>query len=95
MAKEITVGTMVKRNDDIVEANIDGETVMMSIDSGEYFGLDPIATKIWNDIESRQKVTAICERLQNDFDVSPEQCQTDVLNFLNALSEKSIIEISV
>ena len=43
----IDLEATVARNDDIIFSDMGEETVMMSIDKGEYYGLDPVGRRIW------------------------------------------------
>ena len=77
----------------MVSSSMDGETVMMSIENGEYYGLDPIGSRIWEIIENPIEVTKLIEMLLDEFEVSREQCQEDTLEFLNHLFEKKLLTI--
>ena len=94
MSTTISTNSIIQRNEGIVQAEIDGETVMMSIDSGEYYGLDPVASRIWAIIENPLSVQALKEKLLNEYDVSEEQCQSDVLKFLGEMVENNVITLS-
>ncbi len=80
----------IKRTDDIVQAEIDCETVMMSIENGSYYGLDPIASRIWELIEMPTTVDAICSQLIQEYKVSKEECQKDVITFLSDMVEQKV-----
>ncbi len=94
MVEKITLTSIAQRNHNIVEASIDGETVMMSIENGQYYGLDSIASRIWALLEKPEKVEDICLQLLESYDVSKEQCETEVLQFLDTLKDNNIIEVS-
>jgi len=95
MTQAINTNSIIQRNDDIVQAEIDGEIVMMSIENGEYYGLDIIASRIWEIIETPLKIIAICEQLLTEYDVTEETCQTDVIEFLNNMAENKIVIVTV
>lgn len=86
--------TRVSRQKDVVIAELDGKTVMMSLENGEYYGLDEVASAIWNGIENPVTVSNLVNTLVKEYKVSVEQCQTDVLEFLEKLYNKQLIEIS-
>jgi len=86
--------TRVSRQKDVVIAELDGKTVMMSLENGEYYGLDEVASAIWNGIEKPVTVSNLVNTLVKAYKVSVEQCQTDVLEFLEKLYNKQLIEIS-
>jgi hypothetical protein len=93
MKDPIEIGTVITRTDEIISADMDGETVMMSIEQGNYYGLNPIGSRIWELIEAPVSVSSLCDTLQAEFDVCPETCQQDVLEFLNQLKNEEILEI--
>ncbi len=83
----------IQRNSEMVSTKMDGETVMMSIDNGEYYGLDSIGSRIWEILEKPIRVNALIEELLNEFEVDKEQCEADTLGFLNQLLEKKLLRI--
>ena len=89
----ITLNTTIKRNPELVASDMDGETVMMSIDNGEYFGLDPVGSRIWTLIENPVRIDKLIEQLLEEFDVTKEQCEIDTLEFLNQLQDKNLLII--
>ncbi len=91
---EITAETTISRNPDIIHTDMDGETVMMSIEQGEYYGLDKTATAIWELLESDLTVSDICEKLCEKYDVEAQQCQSDTIPFIQDMAEHNVIKIS-
>lgn len=91
--KTIDLQSTIARNEEIIFSDMGDETVMMSIDKGEYYGLDPMGRRIWELLEKPAQVNAICDTLCCEYNVTPEQCARDVLAFLNQLFEKEIIKI--
>jgi hypothetical protein len=90
---DIRIQTKVVRNQDIIFSDMDDETVMMSIEKGEYYGVNPVGRRIWELLETPSTTAGICEVLNEEYNVNPEQCCKDVLSFLVRLSEKDIIKI--
>jgi len=90
----ISLNSTIKRNPELVSSNVDGEKVMMSIESGEYFGLDSVGSRIWELIENPIQVEKLIELLLDEFDVEKEQCEADTVDFLDQLFEKRLIIIS-
>ena len=89
----IRMDSKIVRDNEIIFSEMDGETVMMSIEKGEYYGINPIGSRIWGLLDSPKKVSELCDTLLPDYDVTPEQCAQDVLSFLNRMAEKGIIKI--
>lgn len=74
-------------------AEIDGDTVMMNIETGHYFGLDDIGSAAWKAIEKPSPIASIQTSLLEQYDVSSEQCTRDLLTFLSELLEQRIIHL--
>jgi len=91
--EEISKDSIIKQTDDIVASEIDGETVMMSIENGRYYGLDLIGSHIWDLIKSPIKVADLINTLLEKYDVDGDTCQRDVLAFLNDLNQDNILVV--
>ena len=89
--QEISRESIIKQVDDIVASEIDGETVMMSIENGGYYGLDPIGSSVWELIETPIKVADLIDILLKKYDVDVETCEKDVLKFLNEINGENIL----
>jgi hypothetical protein len=91
--ENINVQLTITRNDDIIFSEMGDEIVMMSIDKGEYYGLDPVGKRIWELLEKPEPVSTVCDTLYREYDVAPDKCKQDVLVFLDQLFEKEIIKV--
>lgn len=89
----ITMDSRVVGDTGIVFNEMDGETIMMSIENGEYYGLNSIGSRIWKLLESPRTASEICDVLLPDYDVTREQCAHDVLLFLNRMAGKGVVKI--
>jgi hypothetical protein len=70
---------------------MDGEIVMMSVENGEYYGLDEIGSRIWELIEAPVSVDQLINSLMTEFDVNHEECLNDTLEFLEDLRAKDLL----
>ena len=55
----LNLNSIVARSEGLVTSNLDGEVVMMSIDNGKYYGLDAIASQIWELLETPCSIRAL------------------------------------
>ena len=90
----ITTESYIKRNNEVFASEIDNEVVMMNVESGKYYGMDAIGSRIWELIKEKVQVTEVIETLLEEYDVSWEQCRKDVLDFLNELYAQNLVEVS-
>lgn len=86
-----TKDTRLQRNEDIVSSEIDDETVMMDKDFENYFGLQDTGTEIWRLLEKPTTIQQICDCLSEKYEVSPEQCMSDIQPFIEDLLENEMI----
>lgn len=79
---------------DIVAAEMDGETLMMSIQNGMYYGLDEVGSRIWELISEPRRVSHLIDRLMEEYEVGRVPCQADTLDLLNQLYKEGLIRIA-
>ena len=80
------------RNSQIIDGSLDDSLVMMHIEKGKYFGLNPVGKRIWEILEQPKSFEEITDTLQAEFEVSIEQCKTDVQEFLDKMEKAEIIK---
>ena len=85
--------SVLVRSSGVLDADIDGEIVMMSIERGEYYGLDVIGSDIWAHLEKPLAVKELCSRLLKSYEVGPEDCRRDVVAFLETLLADVSLEL--
>ncbi len=84
----------ITRHSDMLSAEIGGEAIMMSIEKGAYFGLNPVATRIWDLIEQPKSVAALIQTITDEYEVSTEQATDDVQVFVADMIERGIAQIA-
>ena len=62
-------GTVVAQIEELVSSDLDGETVMMSIENGKYYGMDAIGSRVWALIKQPCSVSELCDILLTEFNV--------------------------
>ena len=90
---KIELATIVKQSTEQVSCNLNGEIAILNLKSTLYFGLDEVGACIWEAMGVPRKVSDVCKRVLERFDVGEEQCQADVLEFVGRLDEAGLIEI--
>ncbi|CAN5126073.1 PqqD family peptide modification chaperone [soil metagenome] len=88
----LNLQTLIKRSEHPLSSPIADELVMFDTQGGKYYGLNEIATEIWNRLEKPLSIGQLCNSLTKEFDVGTEQCRKEVLEFLPKLLEKGLIK---
>ena len=89
----IEPGTVVVASRDQVGSDLAGETVLLSMKTARYYGLADVGARIWSLVQDPISVSAICETISREYDVSPAQCHADVVPFLEQLDTHGLIEV--
>lgn len=84
--------TPLKPSPHAVESRLGDETVILHLESGTYFGLDGLGTRIWEQLKRGGDQQAICAAIAEEFDVTPAQVEADARLFLDQLLEHAILQ---
>jgi len=84
--------TCFQRNTDMVWADMDGETVMLSIDRGEYSGLGGIGPRIWELLAEPTTISDLVHQLVSEYDVSDDTCRRDTAEFVTELVKAGLAD---
>ncbi len=79
---------------DQVSSNIGDESVILQLDSGVYYGLNAVGTRIWSLMQTPVEVSAIRDTLIEEFDVEPQRCEDELLTLLNDMAAAGLIRVS-
>jgi len=90
---KLGINDIVTHSEDQVSTEIDGEVVLMGIESGNYYGFDEILSRIWNIIETPTSISSLIDQLIQEYDVDRNECETDVLSTLNELLKDDLISL--
>lgn len=71
-----------------------GESVILNLKNGMYYGLDALGSRIWTLLQQPQPVVALRDAIVAEYDVDAERCERDLLALLTNLAEVQLIEVS-
>ena len=91
MTLALLLSTAVMRDPDIIATDMDGETVMMSIEQGSYYGLSGVGPFLWEQLAEPLSVEELCRRVLEEFEIDQATCQADVSAFVDDLLEKGVL----
>ena len=75
-----------------VAAAVGQEVVLMNLDRGRCYGLGPTGTNLWQKMSSPVVVSDLLAALEREYDASPHQLETDVLQVLQQYADEGLIE---
>jgi hypothetical protein len=89
----IDESSVVVAADHQTSAEVDGESVILDLEEGIYYGLNPVGARIWSEIQKPTTVGEITTAITAEYDVDSEQCREDVISLLQDLHENDLIKI--
>jgi len=89
----VTMSSIVVATKDQVSSDLAGESILLSLKTANYYGLDQVGARIWELVQQPTPVTAVRDAILNEFDVDRERCERDVLELLRQLVAEGLIEV--
>ena len=78
-------------NPKVVSETIDGEVVMINLESGSYYSTDKIGAEIWSFIEQRNTPVEILHSMSQRYVGSPKDIEDAILDFMKQLTDEKLI----
>jgi hypothetical protein len=78
-----------------LSTNLAGEVVILGLEDGFYYGLEAIGARIWELLQTPQRVSDLVDRIVSDYDVTPATAEADLQALLEDLAARRLIDIDV
>lgn len=72
---------------------VDGEMVLLDMESENYFGLDEVGTAIWQGMQEKETLKEVLEVLLDQYEVEEEMLEQDLSDFVAKLVESGLVEV--
>jgi len=79
--------------DEVIFRELDGEAVVLNLDTGIYFGLEAVGTRIWRLLEEHMSLRLVLDTLVEEYEAPSDRLQGDLLAFVERLNGKGLIAI--
>ena len=87
------IETRISIPSDVLFHDLDGEAVLLNLQSGKYFGLDSIGTRIWNLIAEHHTLPVTYHILMEEYDVDAERLRADLLALVDQLAAHGLVSL--
>lgn len=77
--------------DDVVFRDLAGESVLLNLTTGTYFGLDAVGTRLWHLLKEQGSAEAAIATLQREYDVDERRLRQDVESLISRLLAKGLL----
>ena len=90
----VTLDTLLLRSDDVLFQEVGGEAVLLDLASEQYFGLDPVGTRIWELIDPGMPLRDIHGTLCKEYEAEPANIAADLLALAQSLVDAGLAKVS-
>ena len=88
LSDKVTIPTQV------MARTVGDETVILDLASGTYYGLDPVGARMWQLMSEGQPLTAVCDTLLDEYEVTREALEGDILRLTEELRAKGLVSLA-
>ena len=88
----VTPASVLTRSDDVLHQEVGGEAVLLDLASEQYFGLDPVGTRIWTLLDGSTSLEQVHAKLCAEYDADPTRIASDVMTLVQALLDAGLVK---
>jgi hypothetical protein len=81
----------IKLSPDVLYQELIDEAVLLNLTSEQYFGLDPVGTRIWQLLEENGDSEYVIAQMLQEYDVEEATLRCDLAAFIEKLSAAGLV----
>ncbi len=85
--------TLLRVADNVLKRTAGNETVLLDLDSEEFFGLDGVGARAFELFEEPRRLDAVVDTLLVEYDVDRETLTADVTDLVTALVTRNLLVV--
>lgn len=78
---------------DQMASEVAGETVILGLTAGRYYGLDAIGSRVWQLIQTPTPFAEVSRTIVAEYDVDAARCEADLLTLLQKMADAGLVEV--
>lgn len=82
---------LLRFSPDVVFRELAGESVVLDLSSGRYFGLNAVGTRVWQLIGQGETVEGLLHSVTAEYDADASTIERDVLALLDDLEKRGLV----
>ncbi len=81
----------IARSDNFVFNEVDGELVMMNIETGAYASLNETGKSIWTLLDAPKSLSEVVSSLVEEYEIDQATCEKEVLPFVENMLKSEVL----
>lgn len=95
MNSEFTNDALLVATKQQVSCELGEETAVLNMKNSVYYGLDTVGARIWRLLQQPTSISTIRDVIVEEYDVTPQQAESDLRVLLEKLLGEGLVEFSV
>jgi hypothetical protein len=91
--KTLDLHSVVVASKEQLASSIGGETVILGLETGRYYGVASVGARVWQIIQEPSRIADIRNTIVAEYEVDPTVCETDLLALLKQMADGHLIEV--
>jgi len=83
----------VRQGEDVLFHELGGEAVLLNLETGKYYGLDEVGTRMWTLIIEHGCLEAAYQALLQEYEVEPERLAQDLVQLVDQLVSHGLLRL--
>ncbi|TPG16508.1 PqqD family protein [Sphingomonas koreensis] len=86
-----STAALLVAHDDVVACDLGGSTALLDLRSSSYFTLNEVGAAVWGQMKQPMSIDAICQVVNECYDVEPARCRADVTVLIERFLEAGLV----
>lgn len=91
---DLTFDMQLRPSEYVLIQELEGESVLLDVDRGQYFGLDEVGTRMWALLAGSASVESAYQTLLSEYDVEPERLRSDLADLVRKLLDAGLMRVA-
>ena len=75
----------------VICRELSGETVLLNLESGVYYGLDAVGTRVWQLLMQGSTIASVRDTMIEEYEVAAQVLHADVTRLVGELHDRGIV----
>ena len=77
----------------VIYRDVSGEVVLLNLQSGVYYGLDPVGSRMWQLLMEQRPLDDVCSVMLEEYDVTADVLRADLSKLVDELASKGLVTV--
>lgn len=77
----------------VIYRDVSGEVVLLNLQSGVYYGLDPVGSRMWQLLMEQRPLDDVCSVMLEEYDVTADVLRADLSRLVDELASKGLVTV--